>query len=476
MKSKYKELISHSILYAVGNGLKKVFMFLLIPIYTYTLSTYEYGVSEIFTSALELAFPILTLSISDATFRFLLDLDSDRAKILTNSIFIVVLGIIILVLVSPIFIIKFGTVYSIMFLLLYISHSLLFVIAQYSRGINEVKLFAISSVTNSILLLTFTTFFLLVFKIGVNGFIIPIILSNFITIVILVCKLNILKIINLRYFDLTLIRNMLHYSIYIVPNVIAWWGLNLANKYILIAYYGVAVSGVFAVASKLPSLINLFTSIFQQAWQYSSTNSYSDANHPEFYKNVFKYYTVIIASFGTILLFVLPWVSKLFLFGDFYQGWVYSAPLILAALIGSIAYFFGTFYQVVKQNKMGMISTIVGALVGLIVSFITVRYFGPLGVAYSTVLGYLVIAIFRVKNTKRFVCLNIRWTPIVTVFFLMFIQTLLWQFGINQITVFLQLVIILIIYLLNIKALIYILGHTKMFIKNFVGRFLNRNR
>lgn len=468
MKNKYLELLNNSIFYAIGNGTKKVLMFLLIPIYTHVLTTYEYGISEIFTSALELMFPILTLAISDATFRFLLDKDSVKQKILTNSTFILLLGYAVIIIFLPVIAALFGWKNSILFLLLYISHSLLFLLSQYSRGIGKIKLFTTINIVNSIVLLISTIILLLIFKLGILGFLLPILFSNLFCIVWLSIKLKLTKCINLKLVDKKTISTMLSYSVFIVPNVIAWWGLNVANKYILIAFYSVEISGIFGAAAKLPSIINLFSSIFQQSWQYSSIVHYNKEGSIKFYENVFEFYNSMLTTTGALIIFILPWVTKLFLFGEFYNGWSFSAPLILAALIGSIAYYFGTFYQVVKKNSMGMVSTILGATIGLIFSFLLIVPFGPIGIAYSSVIGYIFIAVFRAVNTRKHIKLALNWRRTIYIFLILFLETVVWQFGVNSNTVLINFSLTILILIINRRTISIIVKKTFKYLRKIL--------
>ena len=43
MDKRYKRLVGNSIIFAIGNFGSKLMQFIMIPIYSYALSTYEFG-------------------------------------------------------------------------------------------------------------------------------------------------------------------------------------------------------------------------------------------------------------------------------------------------------------------------------------------------------------------------------------------------------------------------------------------------
>ena len=73
MNRKYKRLFSDTILFAISKFGSKILTILLVPLYTSVLSTEDYGTADIIITTACILYPILTLSISDATLRFTLD-------------------------------------------------------------------------------------------------------------------------------------------------------------------------------------------------------------------------------------------------------------------------------------------------------------------------------------------------------------------------------------------------------------------
>lgn len=70
--SKESTLVKNTIIYAVGNFGSKILSFLLLPFYTYYLSTDDYGYFDLITTTISLLTPIITFQIYDGLYRYLL--------------------------------------------------------------------------------------------------------------------------------------------------------------------------------------------------------------------------------------------------------------------------------------------------------------------------------------------------------------------------------------------------------------------
>ena len=65
-KSKYKELSVNTIAFSIGTILSKLVAFFLVPLYTFALTTEEYGNVDLVTKTVQLLIPILTINIQAA--------------------------------------------------------------------------------------------------------------------------------------------------------------------------------------------------------------------------------------------------------------------------------------------------------------------------------------------------------------------------------------------------------------------------
>ena len=68
---------------------------------------------------------------------------------------------------------------------------------------------------------------------------------------------------------------MIKYSKNFVLNSISWWINNASDKYILLLFYDLDITGIYSVAYKIPTIIEFVQAIYSQAWQISAIKEYN---------------------------------------------------------------------------------------------------------------------------------------------------------------------------------------------------------
>ncbi|MCB6710277.1 polysaccharide biosynthesis C-terminal domain-containing protein [Bacteroides fragilis] len=401
--NKYKSLFSNTLIFGVGNFMTKLIYFFLMPIYTLALTTEEFGLADLLNNSLQLVMPVFTLSITDAVFRFALDKEINHRLLLCNGLKILGYSyIIVLLLVS---IIRFFSPhnYWIFFAILYVLESLKTLLAQFARGVGKIKEFALNGILGAIFLLGSTYFCLQIFQWGINGYLIAFIIANIVSIIYLLWKVDIKSYMDFSLCDRVLLRNMIIYSLPLIPNMLSWWMTNISSRYIIAGYCGLGIAGLFAGASKIPALINVVASVFQQAWQFASVKEYQESTKSEFYSRVFYYYSFFVIMISSVTLVALPYLSRFILKGRFYEAWIYTPLLLFSATLGCYSIFFGTFYAVVKDNKKTMYTTLVGAIVNILICFMLIPLIGVVGALIANVVSYVVIVGMRIRDARQYI-------------------------------------------------------------------------
>ena len=84
--SKYKDLTKNTLLFTLSNFGTKIISFLLVPLYTYVLSTSDYGTADLMTTTVSLLLPVFTFNIQDAVLRFCLDKEYYSEQVISVSV------------------------------------------------------------------------------------------------------------------------------------------------------------------------------------------------------------------------------------------------------------------------------------------------------------------------------------------------------------------------------------------------------
>lgn len=413
MKDKFNILFSNTLIFAIGNVLTKFLMFFLMPLYTTVLSREQYATAELINNTIQLLLPIFTISIAEGLFRFCIDEKYDKSKLLTNSISIILKSNIIITLLMIFCKYIFNYEYWFVFIILFMSTSTRNLFAQFVRGIGYSKIFAISGIINALALVALNIIFLNLFKMRIYGYLVSIILSNIISSIYLISRCRLYKYVKKQNTDKYLLKDMIKYSLPNAPNMVSWWVTNMSSRYIILYFLGPVVAGVFTAASKLPSLVNLLSTIFQQAWQFSAAKEYGKDDSKEFYSQVFQYYSATIILSSSILILASELIARFILKGEFYEGWVYVPCLLASATLGCYSTFFGTFYNAAKNNFMAMVSTFIGAGITLVGCIYLIPVIGVKGALYANILGYLVIVIVRVLDISKIIDINIKYIRLI---------------------------------------------------------------
>ena len=454
-------MFSDTLIIGIGNFITKFVYFFLMPVYTMTLTIEEFGIADLLNNSLFLLMPIFTLSITDAVFRFALDKETNFQLLLSNGLRILLYSFAVATILTLFVYCFFPYSYWWYFLVLYVVESTKNLFAQFTRGIGLVRVFALNGVLGAVFLLFSTYLFLVYFHLGVVGYLLAYIISNIVSVLYLLWKGELFYCLkSIDNIDSRLLKKMLVYSLPLIPNMLSWWLTNISSRYIIVGYCGLGVAGLFAAASKLPALVNILTSVFQQSWQFAAVKEYQEENQSLFYSRVFHYYSFLVIMFGTGMLVALPVISCFVLQGNFYSAWIYSPLLLFSAILGCYSVFFGTFYLVIKDNKRAMYSTFVGAFVNLIICFGIIPFCGVIGASIANVVSYLLILGIRIYDSQKIIMVSIEYKSLGISLALLLGQAVILTISFDGKMIVATLIMLLLI-LIHIKDFVGIMGFFK---------------
>ena len=194
--NKNKELVKNTVIIFIGKFCTQFITLLLVPLYTYYLSTEDYGYVDLIQTYLTLFVPIILLKIDAGVFRFLIDArdsEKDKKKIITNGIIILTFQLILTILVFAIVIKIFEIKYSFLIALNLISLSILTFLLQLTRGIGRNKQYSCSSIIAAVVTITLNIFFLVVLHKNGEYVLVASFISNMICSIYLITSNKILK-------------------------------------------------------------------------------------------------------------------------------------------------------------------------------------------------------------------------------------------------------------------------------------------
>lgn len=404
--SKYYKLVKNTLAFAIGNFGSKLLQFILLPYYTRALSTGDYGTIDVVVQTVNILVPLISLCIFDGVLRFAMDKAVRPKDVLRTGFRFVLFSLAACVLI--VFLIPSLRAFENkeFILLIIICQSLRTLLAQYIRAKGLIKLYSLSGIVQTLVLVVSTVVHLSVLGLGVKGYLLSLALADVISMVILFLGSGLLKDLLTSVFDKKLLITMLRYSVPLVPNTIMWWGMNASNRYFLVHFHGVDVNGLYAVAAKIPSVLTMLMTIFNQAWQLSAIEEYDSEDSGKYCSNIYSVMeSFLYLSSVALVIFLKPfWLS----IGGEYQDALFLVPAITASVIfSSISAYFGSLYIAAKKTKDILLTTIYGAIIGLALNYFLIPKLAGLGAGISATISFLFVSAYRYWNVSKYIKVKI---------------------------------------------------------------------
>ena len=408
-KGKYRYLAGNIALFSVSNFVSKILVFLLVPLYTDVLTTYEYGIADVMQVTLLLLVPMLTFNMGEAALRFGIEHAEKRGSILRIGLSYslradaIVVGLCIM---------AFSLVpedvrwYVMLFAILFIANCLYEFLILYFQGCEAVFVVVIGSISSTIVMIASNILFLLVIKIGLNGYIFSQILAFSISSVIMLLVGKGAGLVRELKNDEEMRSSMLAYGTPLIAYSTGSWVNNAADRYIVLAMCGAAVNGVYGVAYKIPAILMVFQRIFAQAWQMSATKSYKDEKSEEFFTEMYRTYNCVMVTGCAILILLVNPIAKFMFRKEFYEAWVFVPPLLISVIFGALTGFLGSICLAYKDSKSMGAATSIGAVANVAMNFAMIPKLGAMGAAIATAVSYAMMCFFAYRFVKKHVTIG----------------------------------------------------------------------
>lgn len=407
--NKYYQLILNTFLFALGSLGSKFMVFLLMPLYTNALTTAEYGVSELVITGTNLLMPFVSVSIQDATLRFALDKNNKSGEVLKNTVLILALGSVVTCLLYPAMglykAIDGWTQYLVILTIVYMVRNALSI---YIKAIGQTVLYTVDSVLYTLLLMVSNIVFLTVLKLGLSGYFYAIIISTIGSTVFLCLFGHVISSCRKSRLNATLLKEMIVYSLPMILNSVSWWIINSSDKAMCEYFISASASGLYSVASKIPSILSTLTNIFNQAWIISSVSEYDTTKDGKFYSRIFTAFNCMHVMIASGIVLVIKPFMQMYVGASFVESWQYVPLLLLGSIFQSYAAFFGAIYTSAKKNVSIMLTTLLAAGINIVLNIIMIPLMGIQGAVIATAVAYFTVFVFRMIDSQKYVELKLQ--------------------------------------------------------------------
>ena len=400
-KNRIAFLLGNTLVFALGGLAIKAVSLVLMPLYTTALTAGEYGTAELLNSAIEIVLPLLSAGVVEALYRFSIDDDVPKDELFAGSLVVLGGGVVCTGVACALGSALWNMEHAGSFFVLFCSVCVFKATTQLARGLGHVRRFVAYGLINALAMVVSTYLLLVRAHLGVEGYLWSFTIGYLVGGLVAFLGSAEYRLLAPFRLDRALLRRMLVYSLPLVPNLLSWWLVSVSGRYVVLWGSGLAAAGLFTAASKMPSLINIVASVFQQAWQYSTAREIDSPDRGAFFGSVLRGYSLATLSAAGLVIALNRPISRVMLQAEFAEGWRYVPLLMLVASFGVISIFFESFYQALKNSGVLMASTALGAGVNVVLGVALVPFMGPWGAGLAGAVAYMLVLVVRARDLRR---------------------------------------------------------------------------
>ncbi len=423
MASRYKSLLKDTLIFGLGNLGTKLILFLMVPLYTNYMSDAEYGIADLVFTIAQLMAPFLSVVIFDAVIRFGLSEKERKQDIILVGVTVWGLAAVLGLILTP----AVGLYKAMAEWKWYLYAYVIFNIADsigycYLKAKGKNKIYALLSIIQTALMASLNVYFLVYRSMGIRGYLLAYILSEISIDICLVISADIIKDLKTAHFNRDLFKRMILFSSPLILNNVSWWVIQSSDKVMVEAMVSAAALGIYTAAAKIPALINVMVTIFQQAWGISAVKEYESSNDRDYYSTVLRFLFLFIAGACIFFVAIMKVFMNHYVGKDFLDAWHYVPLLLVSAVFAGVAGYFGSMYSALKKSVNNMLSTATAAAVNILFNFLLIPSMGIWGAVIGTLIAYITIAFFRLFDVKRFVDIDIKWQTFLPTIVILILQ------------------------------------------------------
>ena len=412
---------THVGIYALGNILRRMVSFVMLPIYTRFLTTSDYGTLELLSMIIDFTSIVVGMRIGSAIFRFYTKYEDkmDKNEVISTSLILVgvansfgVIGIILFA--KPLSFLIFGnngfSHYTMLFSLTLIFQALVEVPMIFIRAQQRPWLFVSISTMKLILQLSLNIYFVVVKHMHVEGVIYSALISGLIMSLTLVAY----TFYNTGFrFGIKKSKELFSFSFPLVIASLISFYLTFGDRYFLRLFDSISEVGVYSLGYKFGFiLVFLVWHPFSNVWDVQKYKIYKKQNAKKIFQEVFLLMSLILITFSLGIAVFSKDLLRIMSAPEFVPAYK-IVPIILAAYMVQCCLTYCNLGILIKEKTSNMaIGTFVSAIVISIGYFTLIPKFGIYGAAWSTLIGFLARCIWISVKSRKYYAMNLPWAKV----------------------------------------------------------------
>jgi O-antigen/teichoic acid export membrane protein len=411
LKSKF---VSELLGYSGFQTINKAIPFLILPILSRLFTKEAMGYYTMYQTLIGIVFSIGTLGMATSVSVNFYQLDKKQFSIyMSNSIEFVLLCIFIEITlffsIGNIISNKIGFPYKFFLLLVLLVFPQFIINLELTlcRNLRMIKKFGVISIINTIINNSIGFILVVFFGLSWEGIFLGVFIGD--CIVAIYCIISFFKD-HLIVFEISIpyIKDAIKIGFPLTFHTIGGWLSNALNRIIVNAVLGTAATGSYGIGASYGMMMNFVHDSFNLAYSpylYSKLKDNNDKTKIILVKISMIFYLVIFVLAIIISLFGYYFTG--FIFGDKYSDTTkFIIPLVIASAINGLYKVHVNYLFFYKKTSIIAKITFISGLINIIIAYFSIKYFGLLGAAVSTVIIQLLVYILIVREANSIYPMN----------------------------------------------------------------------
>jgi len=170
----------------------------------------------------------------------------------------------------------------------------------------------------------------------------------------------------------------------------------------------VSANGIYAVASKFSSIINVIYSVFNMAWTETVSLYINDEDRDEFLSTMINELYNIFFAVCIGVISCMPFVFKYFVNEEYGEAYMYIPILMMAVFAQIVCGLFSVIFMAKKDTKENAKTAFLAAIINIIFNILFIKWLGLYAAAISTLVAYLSMAVYRYVSVQKYVRIKIK--------------------------------------------------------------------
>jgi len=426
MFEQIKRLGTDTAIYGVSTVVARLLNFALVPLYANILTTAEFGIVANLYAYIGFIVIFYSFGMESSYFRYASskEIGDERDNFSTPLLAVATVSLVFSLALcvtakhlTPLFQLE-PQRYN----LLYYTAGILFfdaiVLIPYAslRLQRKAKFFAATKVLNIVVTVLLNILTVYVLRWGIEGIFFSNLVASFFSFCILLPSI-------FRQFRLSfhpqLFKHLLKFGLPIVPVGISGILLQIVDRPILKLLMDDSAVGIYQANYRLGIFMALITGMFEYAWRPFFLSHANDPNAKQLFSRVMTYYLLVCSVIFLLLSFFLENIIQYKFFGRYilpppYWEGLNIVPLVLISyILSGIGTNLNAGIQIQKKTMYLLPTSLAGSISKIVLTFVLVPYFGIMGAAIATVVGYFMVEATLYPIVQKFYYIEYEFNRIV---------------------------------------------------------------